>query len=68
MDSIIFSESMMSVSDSIDDLNVSTAAFGYYLYRQAGCPFGDTLSGFTAWVDIQKRAWYKLTDPSDEDI
>ena len=57
----------MSTSDSIDDLNVSVAAFGYYLYRQSGCPFGDSLSGFTAWIDIQKNALELLAEPDGKD-
>lgn len=55
------------ISDSIDDLNVSVAALGYYLYRQAGCPYGDNLSGLTAWIDIQKTAFEQLADSTPDE-
>jgi hypothetical protein len=55
------------ISEDIDDIKVSVAAIGYYLYRQAGCPYGDSLSGFTAWLDTQKQAFEKLADPTGED-
>lgn len=58
---------MSSVSDSIDDLNLSVAALYYYQYRIVGCPYGDSMSGLTAWIDIQKEAFEKLADPTGED-
>jgi hypothetical protein len=51
------------ISEDIDDIKVSVAAIAYYLYRQIKCPYGDNLSGFTAWLDIQKEAFEKLADP-----
>lgn len=34
----------------LEDVGVATAALAYYLYRVAGCPFGDNLSGYEAWL------------------
>jgi hypothetical protein len=34
------------ISEDIDDIKVSVAAIGYYLYRQANCPYGDNFAGF----------------------
>lgn len=55
------------ISEDIDDIKVSVAAIGYYLYRQAGCPYGDSLSGFTAWLDIQKQAWELLVEKENNE-
>jgi hypothetical protein len=55
------------MNDEIDNLNVSVAAIAYYLYRQALCPCGDTLTGFTMWLDMQKDVFEKLADPEGED-
>jgi len=50
-----------------DDLKVSIASFGYYLYRVAGCPYGDSLAGLTVWIDIQKETFATLADPNGRD-
>ena len=55
------------ISEDIDDIKVSVAAIGYYLYRQAGCPYGDNFAGFSAWLEMQRDAWGKLADPTGED-
>jgi len=58
---------MRSDECDFDDLKVSIASFGYYLYRVAGCPYGDSLAGFTAWIDIQKKAFAVLADPDGQE-
>ena len=55
------------MGDSIDSLNVSVASIAYYLYRLAGCPYGDSISGWTAWLDVQKEVFEKLVEPIGED-
>lgn len=55
------------ILEDIDDIKVSVAAIGYYLYRQAGCPYGDSLSGFTAWLDIQKQSWELLVEKENNE-
>ena len=50
-----------------DDLEMSVASLAYCLYRLAGCPYGDTVSGLTAWIDIQKKAFAVLADPDEQD-
>jgi hypothetical protein len=55
------------ISEDIDNIKVSVAAIAYYLYRQIKCPYGDNLSGFTAWLDTQKETFEKLADPKGED-
>jgi hypothetical protein len=37
---------------TLEDVQVHVAALGYYLYRLAGCPLGDSLSGYQAWLQI----------------
>lgn len=39
-------------SKEFDDVQMATAAIAYYLYRQAGCPLGDSLSGLNAWLKL----------------
>jgi hypothetical protein len=55
------------ISEDIDDIKVAVTAIAYYLYRQANCPYGDNISGLTAWLDIQKEAFEKLADPTGKD-
>ncbi len=38
------------------DLQATLTAILYYLYRQAGCPYGDSLSGLTAWKRVNLDA------------
>lgn len=35
-----------------EDRNVAIVSLCYFLYRAAGCPFGDSLSGLDAWRNI----------------
>jgi hypothetical protein len=51
----------------MEDLNINTAAVWFYLYRQAGKPYGDCATGFKLWVDLQiaefeKTAQYYVAD------
>jgi hypothetical protein len=55
------------ISEDIDDIKVAVTAIAYYLYRLNQCPYGDSLSGLTAWLDIQKENFEKLADPTGED-
>jgi hypothetical protein len=55
------------ISDDIDDIKVNTASVAYFLYRSCECPYGDNLSGFTAWLEIQRQAFKNLADPTGED-
>lgn len=48
------------MSDEIDELKVYVAALYYYLYRQAGCPFGDNLSGYDAWIETSVTQPFNL--------
>jgi len=50
-----------------DDLEMSSAALAYYQYRLAGCPYGDTVSGLTVWIDIQKETFAALAHPGGEE-
>jgi hypothetical protein len=56
----------MDIRDSIDDLNIAVCAIAYYLYRLAGCPYGETEQGYVIWLDIQKRAWVKNIAKEDD--
>lgn len=43
----------MAIKDEdFDDARVVIAALAYYFYRLAGCPMGESLSGFQAWLNI----------------
>ena len=53
--------------DECNNLKVSVASLAYYLYRLAGYPYGDTVSGLTAWIDIQKETFATLADPHGRD-
>ena len=48
------------MQDSIDSLNINAMSLYYFLYRQAGCPYGDTQQGLSAWIDIQVMKWKEL--------
>ena len=48
------------MQDSIDSLNISVISLFYYLYRQAGCPYGDSQQGLSVWIDMQKLQWKQL--------
>jgi len=37
----------------VDDLTVAVAALAYYVYKGAGCPYGDNLQGLHIWIGIQ---------------
>lgn len=37
---------------TFDDVQIHVAAIAYYLYRLAGCPFGDNLPGYQAWMQV----------------
>lgn len=37
---------------NLEDTQIATAGLAYYLYRLAGCPFGNTLSGYQAWMEV----------------
>ncbi|HEY9657693.1 MAG TPA: hypothetical protein V6C65_04450 [Allocoleopsis sp.] len=43
-----------------EDIQTHVAAIAYYLYRLAGCPFGNTLAGYEAWIKIA------LIEPFDQ--
>lgn len=45
----------MKSEENIENLETHVAAIYYYLYRQAGCPFGDSLSGYDAWIEAQVK-------------
>lgn len=45
----------------IIETTIAVAAISYYLYRLAGCPFGDTPSGLNAWNSVQIKEFVKLT-------
>lgn len=38
----------------------------YYLYRQAGCPFGDTLTGLDAWIKLSIEAPFEQLSDKEE--
>ena len=40
----------LTPQEQFDDAQIATAGLAYYLYRQAGCPFGDSLGGLNAWL------------------
>lgn len=37
------------LEQQISDLEIGATALEYYLYRQEGCPNGETLDGFIKW-------------------
>ena len=55
------------MEDSIDSLNISVVSLCYYLYRQAGCPYGDSQQGLSIWVDLQKERWTELLDTENRE-
>lgn len=40
--------------------DVQIVSIYYYLYRLAGCPMGDNLSGLTAWISIQYESFENI--------
>ncbi len=55
------------MSEKIENLEVYVAAIYYYLYRQAGCPFGNSLTGYDAWMDAQvKKPWEAFAEKCGE--
>jgi hypothetical protein len=52
--------------DECNNLEVSVASLAYCLYRLAGCPYGDTVSGLTVWIDIQKETFAVLADAVEQ--
>lgn len=56
------------MSQEFDDVQTGLAAICYYLYRTAGCPYGDNLSGFEMWMQANVRGpWRKLAEQEDGD-
>lgn len=47
---------------------VAIAVLALYLYRQAGCPYGESLSGLNMWVNLQMQVFEEWADkiPADE--
>ena len=47
---------MSDAEQEFDDVQTALAALCYYHYRQAGCPFGGSLTGLEAWIQSNVRA------------
>ena len=43
-----------SVNGKVITLENNLVAISYYLYRQANCPYGDSLKGLMLWLDMQQ--------------
>ena len=52
-----------------DPEEIGTLLIGllYYLYRQAGCPYSDSMTGLNAWVDISIRAPFSALSEQEEE-
>lgn len=56
-----------------DELQTAVAAIGYYLYRQAGCPYGNTDTGLQGWMgrirnEFEDLAYKTLLDGLDSGV
>lgn len=51
-------------NERIEAIEESVCALAYYMYRQAGCPQGDTLQQFNLWVSIQREHWKNFVLPT----
>lgn len=47
------------MDEPITDVHVDVVAIAYYLYRQAGCPHGDTVTGFDSWYKVNVIGEFK---------
>ena len=55
------------MGEEFDDVQTGLATALYYLYRLAGCPLGDSLSGFNAWIELQRDEFSKFSDRCDDE-
>lgn len=57
------------MQEKLELIDVHVAAIYYYLYRQAGCPLGNNISGYAAWVELVADSFATLEDEIvEEDI
>lgn len=47
-------------SQRIENLKNFFFATSYYLYRQAGCPFGDSSTGFHLWLNTNIKQPFEV--------
>lgn len=51
-----------------DEVMTYIAGIAYYLYRQAGCPYGNNLSGYQTWVEQEITVPFnKLSELQDDE-
>ncbi len=48
--------------DAIAQLQCAAMAFGYWLYRQEGCPYGDNHEGLAKWCGERFEEYERLCD------